>query len=186
MPSDTLEIIADFSDSPDKAELSFTGTYAHISQYLYDKPKGVAYSKLGAQIFNNPQHAGSPEATLQRYKLLTDSIKLLQHTYVEQHKEKYRLPDWFVEYEKAKSTLFAAYHQQMVPSYWRKMLQTHVQVPDTYYAEIEKPDLSQPTWPFIFLFYGYMNQHIAEQAKEKNQKAPKEKEVKVTDKRSYG
>lgn len=179
VPSDTLAITANYSGNPDQANVSYTGTYGHISQYLYEKPKGVSFSILGAQLSNNPQHAGSPEATLQRYKLVSDSIKLLQHTYVAQHKDTYRLPDWFVEYEKAESTLFAAYHQQIVPYYWKEMLQTHVQVPDGYYGEIEKPDLSQPTLPFTSFFYAYMSRQTIEQAKKKNKSPAVEKQVKV-------
>lgn len=185
VPSDTLHLTADFSVNAEKPIVTYSGTYGRISQYLYDKPKGVAFSILAAQIYNNPQYAGSPEATLKHYKLVTDSIKLLQHAYVDQHKENYELPGWFVEFEKAESSLYAAYYQQLAPYYWREYLQTHVQVPDTYYTEIEKPDLSQPTLPFTISFYAYMNHLIAEKAKKKNKNAEK-KEVKVTDKNEQG
>jgi hypothetical protein len=122
-PGDTLTIKVDYKHDKHIHKVSYEGIYSQINQYLYDKPENIAFSMEGARLFNDPFRLETPENTLMLYKHTSDSVAEMQQTYLQAKKNLYNLPAWFVEFEKNESALFAAYHQLMIPSYWKQFFQ---------------------------------------------------------------
>ena len=98
-PGDTLTIKVDYRHHKGSPNVAYEGLYSQINQYLYDKPKHIAFSMEGARLFNNPFHLETPEKTLLLYKQKSDSMAAIQQAYVRAKADSYNLPPWFVEYE---------------------------------------------------------------------------------------
>lgn len=156
VPSDTLEIKVDYQHLPDNPVISFKGTYANICRYLYEMPAEINFSIAGAQLFNDPFRAKSPEESLTLYKIFSDSFAVKQKEYLQMNINKYKLPGWFVEYESMDRDLSVVVNQQNLPSYWKMMMQVDMEVPAGYLDSIREINLHNSVGPFSWLYFPYI------------------------------
>lgn len=157
VPGDTLTIKVDYKHNKHIHKVSYVGVYHQINQYLYDKPENIAFSMEGARLFNDPFRLETPENTLMLYKHTSDSVAEMQQSYLQTKKDLYNLPTWFVEFEKNESALFAAYHQLMIPSYWKQFFQVDLTIPEDYFDSVKNAiDITNPNTFFSQVYSLYV------------------------------
>ena len=156
VPGDTLTIRADYQKNKGAPNIIFEGLYSPINRYLVDKPRSIAFSKENAALFNDPYSLKTPEKSLLLYKRKSDSLVTVQQAYVTAKADSYKLPSWFVEFEKVESILFARYHQLLIVDYWKMFYDVDFEVPDGYFKSIESVDISNPNAKYSVYYSLYL------------------------------
>jgi thiol-disulfide isomerase/thioredoxin len=157
VPDDTLTVKVDYRDGKQIAQVFYVGLYSQINRYLYDKPENIATSIKAAMLFNDPFRLDTPERTVMLYRHISDSILEVQQQYLGARIAMYKLPSWFVEFEKNENALFASYHQLMIVSYWRQFFAVNVTMPEDYFESVKSTiDITDPNRLFSQMYALYV------------------------------
>ena len=156
VPGDTLTIKVDYRQHNNTADITYEGHYAQINQYLYEKPKDIAFDREGARLFNSPFHMKTPEKSLLQYKHRSDSMLAAQLAYLHTKADSINLPSWFVESEEIESSLFVRYHQLIIADYWNIFFQADLKIPDDYFNSVKPIDITNPNALNSLYYYLYL------------------------------
>lgn len=156
VPGDTLKIKVDYRQNKGTPHVTYKGPTSNLNEYLYNKPKHIAFSPEAARLFNNPFHLETPEKSLLLYKHKSDSMAAIQLAYVHAQANTYNLPTWFVEFETIESLLFARYHQMVIADYWKIFFDVDFNMPGGYYDSIKPIDITNSNALYSFYYYLYL------------------------------
>jgi len=162
VPGDTTKLTIDYQ-SKDDPKITFTETYGEINKYLMEKESIPRFTDKMQFMQNNPDQVGNPERTLIEYKIQVDSLYRSQSNFYKEQREKYELPNWFVDYELAEAELYAGYALLSILASWRYFNDIHVSPPEDYFEIVENIDLNRTENLFNPMFYVYMGFHLDHQ-----------------------
>jgi thiol-disulfide isomerase/thioredoxin len=124
-PGDTTQIL--LSPAKEKLMLQFKGKHSEANRYYLNKKEELGYTDIRMPI----NQAISSRTTYNSFKDKVDSITYRELQYLEKNKVAYKLPDWFVDYERAEIKYMGASFKVVMPghnkifSYFKDTLPTN-------------------------------------------------------------
>ncbi|HYI78798.1 MAG TPA: TlpA disulfide reductase family protein [Chryseolinea sp.] len=108
-PQDTAHVKIDFTKG--KINLVFYGKAKTINEYYYEKQKTLGYTDVRFPL----NKSLSPKSTYNSLKQSTDSVINKEIDFLESYTSSYRLPEWFLNYERSEITYTSAGYKTAMP-----------------------------------------------------------------------